>query len=140
MINNNILIILPLILGIVTSIFCRPNGPNGRNGQHYSNVIKIPNYIFIIIWPILYILLGVSWYLTSNNLFSNIMFGLLNLCLCLWLIIYSCYNNKSLAFYILLLSLLLTLMCFVSCNNNMSKYLISPLFVWLIVALIISYN
>lgn len=75
-------IILPLILGMVTSFFCRPS--NESNGSK----VKIPSQIFIIIWPILYLLIGYCWYLARNNISCNIMFWVLNILLCLWLIIY----------------------------------------------------
>lgn len=136
-----IYILLPLIFGILTTLFCVPKSKN--NKTIHDN--KLPSQLFIIIWPILYILIGISWFLSrkeQNNNFSvsNILFWTLNIFLCLWLIIYSCLNLKIFAFYILLLCLLLAFLCYTSINSNLPKYLILPLIVWLIVATIISFN
>ena len=129
-------IVLPLILGIITSLFCRPS--KGSNVSNASNV-KIPSQIFIIIWPILYLLIGYCWYLARQNKTCNIMFWILNILLCSWLIIYSCMNNKNIAYLILILCLLNTILIYTCLSSDLQKYLISPLIVWLIIALIISY-
>lgn len=133
---NYIYIILPLILGISTSLICMSNKKN------ISNQIKIPSQIFIIIWPILYLLIGFCWYLTQNEnkTTCNIMFWILNILLCLWLIFYSCINNKTIAYLILILCLLASFLIYTCLYTNLQKYLISPLIVWLIIALIISYR
>ena len=132
-------IVLPLILGMVTSFFCRPSkGSNGSNGSN-GNKVKIPSQIFIIIWPILYLLIGYCWYLARKNKSCNIMFWVLNILLCLWLIIYSCINNKNVSYLILILCLLSSIFIYTCLSENNQKYLISPLIVWLIIALIISY-
>ena len=126
-------IVLPLIIGIVTSLFCKPS--NVSNG----NKVKLPNEIFIIIWPILYLLIGFCWYLACKNISCNIMFWILNILLCLWLILYSCMNNKNIAYLILILCLLNSILIYTCLSSNLQKYLISPLITWLIIALIISY-
>ena len=131
-----IYIVLPLIFGIITSLFCSPKSKNNSNS---TNKIKLPSQIFIIIWPILYLLIGYCWYLSINNKSCNIMFWILNLLLCSWLIIYSCLNNKIIAYLVLILSLLCSVLIYTCVTNNIQKYLISPLIVWLIIALIISY-
>lgn len=129
-------IVLPLILGVVISLFCRPsNGSNVSNGSK----VKIPSQIFIIIWPILYLLIGYCWYLAHKNKTCNIMFWVLNILLCLWLIIYSCMNNKNVAYLILILCLLSSILIYTCLSSDLQKYLMCPLIVWLIIALIISY-
>lgn len=130
-------IVLPLILGMITSSICRP-GNNQSNGSNGSKV-KIPSELFIIIWPILYLLIGYCWYLVRKNTTCNIMFWLLNILLCAWLIIYSCIKNKNIAYLILILCLLTSILIYSCLTIVTQKYLISPLIVWLIIALIISY-
>ena len=129
-------ILLPLILGFVTSLFCRPS--NVSNVSNASNV-KISSQIFVIIWPILYILIGYCWYLARQNKTCNIMFWILNILLCTWLIVYSCIKNKNIAYLILILCLLFSILLYTCLYSNLQKYLICPLVVWLIIALIISY-
>lgn len=133
-----IYIILPFLLGMTTSFFCRPTTNNTINS---TGKVKIPSNIFIIIWPILYLLIGISWYLSnkkSNNSTSNLLFWILNIFLCLWLIVYGCMNNKSLAFLILILCLMMSILCYTYVEKQI-KFLLVPLIVWLIVALQISY-
>jgi tryptophan-rich sensory protein len=139
-----IYIILPFLLGMTTSFFCRPNANNTMNS---TGKVKIPSNIFIIIWPILYLLIGISWYLSnkklnnSNNTVnstSNLLFWILNIFLCLWLIVYGCMNNKNLAFLILILCLMMSILCYTYVKKQI-KFLLVPLIVWLIVALQISY-
>ena len=126
-------IVLPLILGMLTSFFCRPSNVSNESK------VKIPSQIFIIIWPILYLLIGYCWYLARNNISCNIMFWVLNILLCLWLIIYSCMNNKNVAYLILILCLLCSILIYTCLSSDVQKYLMCPLIVWLIIALIISY-
>uniref|UniRef100_A0A6C0LI27 Tryptophan-rich sensory protein n=1 Tax=viral metagenome TaxID=1070528 RepID=A0A6C0LI27_9ZZZZ len=130
-------IVLPLILGIVTSFFCRPS--NVSNVSNVSNKVKIPSEIFIIIWPILYLLIGYCWYLSRKNKTCNIMFWILNILLCSWLIIFSCLNNKNIAYLILILCLLSSILIYTCLSSELQKYLMCPLIIWLIIALIISY-
>lgn len=129
-------IVLPLILGMVTSFFCRPSNESNESNE---SKVKIPSQIFIIIWPILYLLIGYCWYLARNNISCNIMFWVLNILLCLWLIIYSCMNNKNVAYLILILCLLCSILIYTCLSSDVQKYLMCPLIVWLIIALIISY-
>lgn len=131
-----IYIVLPLILGVITSIFCKPSKYSNKNSM---SKVKIPSEIFIIIWPILYLLIGYCWYLARKNKSCNIMFWVLNVLLCLWLIIYSCINNKNVAYLILILCLLSSILIYTCLYTDLQKYLICPLIVWLIIALIISY-
>lgn len=129
-----IYIFLPLLLGIITSLICMPNRNDNSN-----NKVKLPSQLFIIIWPILYLLIGYCWYLSLNNKTCNIMFWILNILLCLWLILYSCIKNKNIAYLILILSLLISLMIYTCLYSKLQKFLMCPLIVWLIIALIISY-
>ena len=129
-----IYIVLPLLIGFITSFFCRPN----KNKMNVSKV-KLPNEIFIIIWPILYLLLGYCWYLSRQNVSCYIMFWIINILLSTWLIMYSCVKNKNIAYLILILCLLFSILIYNCLFSKLQKYLISPLIVWLIIALIISY-
>lgn len=131
-----IYIILPLILGTISSLVCFPK--KNKTIMKKTN-IKIPSALFIIIWPILYILLGICWYLSLNNKTCYAMIWILNILLCSWLIVYSCIKNKNVAFLILILCLLVSILIYTCLDSNIEKYLISPLIVWLIIALLVSY-
>jgi tryptophan-rich sensory protein len=133
---NYVYIILPLVLGTIVSLICRPS--KGSNTS--LSKIKLPSILFYIIWPILYLLIGYCWYLSiqkNNN--CTILFWILNILLCSWLIIYSCLNNKNIAYLVLILCLLFSFLIYTCLETKLQKYLISPLIIWLIIALIISY-
>lgn len=51
-----------------------------------------------------------------------------------WLIIYSCYNKKKEALWLLYATLAVLLPTMVSANDTLTIYLLSPLFVWLLFA------
>ena len=120
-----IYLLLPLISGYITSFFCSPNNKSGSSVK-----FRPPSWIFGIVWPILYLLIGLAW---VNSKQQSLYFILLILFLCLWLVIYSCKNNKKYGIYILFLSLLSSLFIYTNVNN-FSKNLISPLIIWLLFA------
>lgn len=127
--KSKLVIILPLLLVNLTSLFCNPGADAGK-------IVKFrpPKEVFIIIWPILLLLLGLAWH---NSLSSSLLYTFLTLFLCLWLIIYSCFKNKMGGVYILLITLLLLFMTYTSSTIN-SKYLLCPLIVWIIFALLLN--
>ena len=126
-------IIIPSFLGYSKSIFCKV--------QNTSGIIvnfRPPPVVFSIVWPILYIMLGFSWYYARKlDFLADIFYTLLNILLCLWIFVYSCKSNKKLGIYILVLSFMLSLMCY-TIGNNLSKLLLVPLISWLIFATLLN--
>ena len=122
-------ILFPIISGYITIYFC----PMTNKKTKKLN-FRPPNYIFAIVWPILYLLLGFAW-LKSKEF--TVWYLILSLTLCLWLIVYSCKNNKYLALAIILISIALVLLCY-TISKQISKLLLIPLLVWLCFASILS--
>ena len=129
------LIPLPIILGYFTSAICH----DMSYSPDYKDY-KPPKELFMIIWPILYILIGIAWYFSRTSIISNILFIILNILLCSWIVIYGCYKSIHLAFYILLLSLLLSILCYTSSTDINAKYCMVPLIVWLSFATLLSFG
>jgi len=127
--TNYFIILLPAILGYMTSIFCGPTKDAG-------NTVKFrpPGWVFGIVWPILYIMIGVAW---SRSMEHTPLFILLQLLLNGWLISYGCMKNKVYSLYILYLSIVNVLHIIVSIKSS-NRYLLVPLFVWLNFAALIS--
>ena len=133
--NNYIYIIIPSVMGYITSYFCNVGKSSGANVS-----FRPPGWVFGIIWPVLYILFGLSWYysiLDNNNLKVNLLYLLLSSLLCLWIIIYGCYNKKKIAIYILLISLLNILVIYTIVKIK-SKLLLTPLMIWLLFATLLN--
>ena len=136
--TNNLLqylpIIIPSILGYGTAMFC---GVQTSSGTVVS--IRPPPFVFSIVWPILYLMLGFSWFYArqNKNITSDIFYTTLILLLSVWLIVYSCKNNKKMGIYVLILSVIVSLFACIP-GNFQSRILILPLIAWLIFATILN--
>lgn len=134
--SDIVLFFLPMVTGYVSSYLC----PIGSNAGIVVNA-RPPSCVFMIIWPILYILLGLSWVNANNNhknnkLIVNILYGLLTLCLSSWTYFYGCESNKLLALYTLPVSILLILIILL----YNPTFLLLPLLVWLFFAMMINFE
>ena len=124
-----ILLFLPLISGYTMASIC---GPMEKSGE--SVKFRPEPWVFAVVWPILYILLGYAW--TQSKQY-NFLFVLLNLLLNLWIIVYVCQKNKIAGIYVILLSLFSLLLIFISVKKKV-KYLLAPLFIWLLFAFLLN--
>ena len=122
-------LLFPLISGYITILICPMKKSSGSSVK-----FRPPSYVFGIVWPILYLMIGYAW---INAKEQSIWYLSLSLSLCLWLIIYSCQNNKQGAIGINLLSIFLVLICY-TVSDQLSKLLLLPLLVWLGFALLLS--
>ena len=125
----NIRLLLPMILGYIMSYFCKMDN-SGKNIK-----FRPPTYIFIIVWPILYLLVGISWInsIQKYDIKIEILYLILIELLTKWIYVYSCMNNKKMAIYILLLILLIITILMILIPTN-SKLLLSPLLIWIFFA------
>lgn len=112
---------LPALLITLASAAC----PNLENSG--ANVpFRPPGWVFGLVWPILYVTTGYAWYLSKKDfLFSTIV----NLC-CLWLVAYSCYEEKGTAAAIIT-SAAITTWYTVTRLDAKSRQFLTPLAVWL---------
>ncbi len=124
-----ILLVLPLISGYTVSSIC---GPSKTSGQ--SVKFRPEPWVFGVVWPILYLLLGFAW--TQSKQYS-LFYIILNILLNLWLIIYVCQKNKIGGIYIILLSLLSLVYILISVKKQIKYYLV-PLLIWLLFALLLN--
>jgi benzodiazapine receptor len=120
-------ILIPALLGYGTAMFCKVGK---QSGEIVS--FRPPALVFSIVWPILYIMLGFSWYFSrqKERLLSDIFYASLIFLLNLWIIVYSCKNNKKYGIYILLLSIIFAILSY-TVGDMKGKLLITPLIVWL---------
>ena len=128
-----VLLLLPLVTGFATSAFCTIGSDSGSGVK-----FRPPSWVFSIAWPILYLLLGYAWVVSRrNDSKSDYLYGALTLLLVLWIIVYGCANKRKDAVYILLLSIIAIIACFAN-SPTKSKLLLSPLFGWLLFALLMN--
>lgn len=130
---ENALILVPIITGYVASAAC---GMDETAGKDVS--FRPPSWVFGVVWPILYVLLGVSWVIAHRLKPSNsIIYGTLTLFLTLWILTYSCAKNKTFAMYVLLESILAVIAC-MYVGNTTSRVLLIPLLIWVTFATILN--
>ena len=123
-----IYIAIPLILGTIVGLI------TSKQSSNYGG--PVPGWIFPVVWSILYILMGISSYLVSDNrellkiYYLNLIVNLL------WPIIFFSLGLKILAFFwILALILIVGYMIYRFYNKNkLSAYLLIPYLLWLIFA------
>ena len=123
----------PMIAGYLVSLKCKMS----KSGNNIK--FRPPGYVFGIVWPILYILLGLSWINSEykkDKIIDGLYFGLSTL-LALWIVIYSCYKSKKGALFIMMLSILAIVFLMILVPKK-SKLYLAPMLVWLCYALLLS--
>lgn len=140
-----IILSVPLVTGFITSALFNVGKSAGASVKS-----RPPPIVFGIVWPILYLLIGLSWINSRNHndsKITDIMYMILIFLLCLWIIVYK-YNKKA-ALYVLLLCLTSTLFIIVynlrnhidykeSNKTNNSALLLIPLSTWLLFAIMLN--
>ena len=126
-------LVIPGVMISMSSFTC----PNLKSSA--SNVkFRPPGWVFGVVWPILYACIGLSWSITR----LDIEFLSLIVTLCMWLTVYSCFENKRLGVYILMLSTFMSsaiMLKIRSEHENGTFFLMIPLTVWLAFATYLNY-
>lgn len=129
-------IFTPLILGSLTGILI-------KNAIDFQNLMKPPltppAFIFPIAWTILYLLMGVSYYLYKkefNNTKISILYYLQLLFNLSWTILFFLLKWRlfSIFWILILVFLVFKLILNFKKEKKISAYLLIPYFLWLIFA------
>jgi tryptophan-rich sensory protein len=132
--NKNLMrLFYPIVIGFTVSKFCKMS----KSGVNVK--FRPPPFVFGIVWPILYILLGLSW-INSNpdkNMNIEIMFFILSSLLAYWIIVYSCQKNKKNAVFVMLAIILNISLLMIQIPKKSKVYLV-PLAVWIFFAMLLS--
>jgi|TARA_Y100000389_G_scaffold197664_1_gene232706 translocator protein len=123
----------PMVAGYGVSKFCKM----GKSGVNIK--FRPPPYVFGIVWPILYILLGLSWINSnpSQNKMIELLYITLSTLLAYWIVVYACQKNKKQAVYVMLAIILCIVLLMIQIPKRSQLYL-APLGVWLLYALLLS--
>ena len=119
---------LPGVAGYAMASQCNPGSVAMRKET------DPPPIVFSIVWPILYLLIGLAWLNAARTTLTDSLFLSLTLVLALWIYMYGCAHNRSGATYVLLVSLALSF----AAQNCSGTLLLAPLCAWLIYALMLS--
>jgi len=91
-------------------------------------------YVFAIVWPILLLLLGYSWYLRPKLVF---FYAYLTILLSTWAMLWD--YNKFYAFINIISTLISTLILIYYKFSKLSSILLVPLLLWLSFASVLNY-
>ena len=126
-----IFIAIPLVLGALIGLITM-KGSSSYNGP-------VPRWLFPVVWSVLYILMGISSYIISDNKKLLNIYKINLIVNLLWPIIFFLFKLKVLAFFwILILILIVGYMIYKFYQENkLSSYLLIPYILWLVFASVI---
>ena len=93
-----------------------------------------PPYVFAIVWPLLLILIGYSWYLRPK---LSYYYAFLTLLLSTWSILWA--YSKLYSLTNIIITLIFTLYLIFLKYSKKSSYLLVPLFLWLSFASVLNF-
>lgn len=138
---NIIIIFIPFILGFLSSLFI-----NKQNIPSVKSPINPPKWLFGVVWPILYLLLGYSSYLVYQSKSSNknkifTLYIIHIILLSIWFPVFVNYYNKYLSFYSLIFLLLYAIYLYFEYTkiNVIASYCLIPYILWLCFASYLTY-
>lgn len=137
LITNIFYIFFPLIIGITVSILTQ----NSFNLQELNQPpLTPPSLLFPIVWTILYILIGISYYLYKKNTYTEkteiIIYYTQLLVNALWTIIFFTLKLRFFAiiWILILVILIYTLITLFLQKYKPSAYLLIPYLIWCLFA------
>ena len=93
-----------------------------------------PPYVFAIVWPVLLLLIGYSWYLRPK---LSYYYAFLTLLLSTWSIFWA--YSKLYSLFNIIITLFFTLYLIFLKYSKKSSYLLIPLFLWLSFATLLNF-
>jgi len=140
---SGLLLITPLLSGYTANMFCSVGGKN-RNGDGGSKKMwSPPGIVFRIVWPCLYMSLGIIWVLMrkKHQIPADILLSMTTLCLLVWVVVYGCIGEIEVSLYINLIVLVLALVLFGYTwrVSTVLGILATPYLAWIIFANILNY-
>ena len=110
----------------------------GSKWYEYLNKSKLtpPDWVFGVVWPILYVLIGLSMYFNKpqkDDIKLITFFSLQMFFNLIWTTIFFKLQMPRLALFDLFLTLLFTILYFIE-SIDLSKYLLIPYILWLLLA------
>jgi tryptophan-rich sensory protein len=99
--------------------------------QRPSSRFQPPNWVFGLVWPVLYITTGVGWALMKHTVAADAMLAVVTLLCCLWLPVYLCLQWYVVATAILILAAGVTVATILVSPVDVFKWFLAPLAGWL---------
>ena len=131
-----LIIIFPLLIGFIIGSFTKPD-------KWYMKLNKSkftpPKIVFPIAWTILYLLIGISYYLALRDKSIEywiipIIHLLLNFCFSPLMFVYKRLLESVIITFLILITAILVMYLFYTYKQYISVYLLIPYIIWLIFA------
>jgi hypothetical protein len=137
--GNVVRFIMPMVLGYLTSQSCWRKVSGKRAGATVA--FRPPAYVFGIVWPLLYIMIGLSWVIAAKtrkqNTHIEVCYISISVLLASWIFLYGCKNKKVWGVYSIALSIGAVIMT-MNVVDVESRILLVPLITWLLLALLLN--
>jgi tryptophan-rich sensory protein len=131
----DIRLFVPTMLGFGVSSLCPIQSDEGSILPQ-----RPPSFVFAIVWPILFMLVGYSWTRAKDKV--NILMTCLVFLLTLWTFVFSCLENRKFALYILACILGTTIGCMILLSHDAKESMIAliPLLSWCFLAFLLNWD
>ena len=129
-------LLLPGLLGFGASMVC----PVSKNSGAYV-AQRPPPYVFGVVWPLLYLLIGYSLKVTNDTLVKK-LFGVQIFLLTLWPVVFSdtCGNDVKSALYLLPIIIGVTVGIMALHDKKMGVVVLIPLLSWCMLAYLLNWE
>ena len=127
--DKRLYLVIPLIAVNGVALLFPISKTSGQNVW-----FRPPPYVFAIVWPLLLLLIGYSWYLRPN---LSLYYAILTLLLSSWSILWA--YSKLYSLLNIISTLFFTLYLIFLKFSKKSSYLLIPLFLWLCFATILNF-
>lgn len=125
--------ILPGISGFVMSRICSFSDKNDESK------IAPPGLVFMVVWPILYALIGYTWHVErKNSPYIDLLFTINTFVSISWIYFFNCKNDKKNALFLLLVVLATSFMMIHACKNVLNQLFLCLYTTWLVFAVIMN--
>lgn len=131
-------VLLPMLLGFAMSRIC----PNV--GQMETTILKAqpPGWVFGVVWPVLYLAIGIAWMLSRRNSkirrIVDLVFIVNLVCINAWIWLYGCKQSKEKALWTFIPSIATAIMAMMvvyeATGSSWPAILLAPYVAWLIFA------
>lgn len=128
---KNIHIFIPLVVGMIMGRICPMNSTGSGIPRTNS---QPPGWVFGIVWPILYILIGLNWNSTKNDRVLNLLHWALVIGLNVWLYVVGCNRNWKQGVWTFIPIVGVSFATWILSSQHGSPLLLVPFLAWILFA------
>ena len=142
-----LLILIPNIISLIVSQIYRSEWDDKKYKIMIKPKLNPPSYVFGIVWPILYLLIGISYYMALYNK-KHFKYFILPIIALIFNYTYTptFFGTNGLLFgliviiFSLLSAILVCIQFYITEKNKLSVYLLIPYILWLCFATYLGFN